>query len=284
MGKFQRKFRQISSLRRVRLPRPAPVSTARSVSQLLLLAGIGLAASGFLAAQVPAQTPIPNQPAPNQPAPNQPAPKRPEPNRPVMSGASKNALPTSGPAMAGPVVGGPVVGGPAMSSPPASGPAMNGPAMSGPAMSGPAGAVLAERIVQRLDDIQQALGRGDTGAKTQAAQAGLVDLLDQLAAAAERQEAAEQGEGGGASAGAAGQPKPMPAPAPSLAADRDEKPEKDGAPPPASPSADGPTGAWGKLPAQQREAFLQSLREKRFPARYQRILEQYYRGFREPTP
>lgn len=156
--------------------------------------------------------------------------------------------------------------------------------MNGQAMNGPAGAVLAERIVQRLDDIQQALGRGDTGAKTQAAQAGLVDLLDQLAAAAERQEAAEQGEGGGASAGAAGQPKPMPAPAPSLAADRDEKPEKDGAPPPASPSADGPTGAWGKLPAQQREAFLQSLREKRFPARYQRILEQYYRGFREPTP
>lgn len=143
---------------------------------------------------------------------------------------------------------------------------------------------LAERVVQRLEEIKQGLGRGDTGAKTQAAQTGLVELLDQLATAAERQEAAEQGQGGGASAGSAAQPKPMPAPAPSLASEEQPKPDKEGPEPPGAPSSDGPPGAWGKLPAKQREAFLQSLREKRFPARYQRILEQYYRGFRGATP
>jgi hypothetical protein len=163
-------------------------------------------------------------------------------------------------------------------------PAMARPPANAPSMSGPVGPEIADRIVQRLDDIQQALGRGDTGTKTQAAQSGLVELLDQLATAAERQEAAEQGQGGGASAGSAAQPKPMPAPTPSLAADSDQKPEQDAPQPSGTPSSDGPPGAWGKLPAQQREAFLQSLREKRFPARYQRILEQYYRGFRDSPP
>lgn len=145
------------------------------------------------------------------------------------------------------------------------------------------GPEIADRIVQRLDEVKQGLSRGDTGAKTQAAQSGLVDLLDQLATAAARQEAAEQGQGGGASAGAASQPKPKPAASPSIA-DDDPKPDKVGPQPPGSPSSDGPPGSWGKLPAQQRDAFLQSLREKRFPARYQRILEQYYRGFRGSMP
>ncbi|MFM7071829.1 MAG: hypothetical protein ACKO38_08570 [Planctomycetota bacterium] len=152
------------------------------------------------------------------------------------------------------------------------------------AAQGPAaGPEIAERIVQKLDEVKQGLGRGDTGSKTQAAQSGLVDLLDQLATAAARQEAAEQGQGGGASSGAAAQPKPMPAASPSIA-DDEPKPDKAEPQPRSSPSSDGPPGAWGKLPAQQREAFLQSLREKRFPARYQRILEQYYRGFRGSMP
>ncbi len=244
MGKFQRKIGKFPRQAVRGGLLPAPAT----ITLFVLFAWTGQALSQVAAAQSPSNAATPTKPPPSKTA----APPTTSPAPPLANRPGQEAMPR--------------------------------PPAAGSAMSTPAGPELAERIVQRLDEIKQAFGRGDTGAKTQAAQTGLVELLDQLAASAERQEAAEQGQGGGAAASAATQPKPMPAPAPSLATDDEQKPDRNESQPPSSPSSEGPPGAWGKLPAQQREAFLQSLREKRFPARYQRILEQYYRGFRGSTP
>ena len=136
---------------------------------------------------------------------------------------------------------------------------------------------LTKRLHQRLDDAKRRLAAGDAGPATQAAQTDVVETLDRLIVAAQRQEAAQRSDGGAGASGASTVPKEN-SPRDIAAAEstaQDDPSSKPGQ----GPSGDGSPGAWGRLPQREREALLQSLRDRGFPPRYRTILEQYYRSF-----
>jgi hypothetical protein len=115
------------------------------------------------------------------------------------------------------------------------------------------------------------LQAGDSGTEVQQRQQRAVELLDTLIAEAESQE-----QSGGGS-GSESQPDRRPGSAP-------RSPMPDSRLPPGSFRGEGslrearranPGEMWGAMPPAERERVLQVLRE-RFPARYRRLVEQYY--------
>ncbi|MFO0819221.1 MAG: hypothetical protein U1A77_14840 [Pirellulales bacterium] len=139
---------------------------------------------------------------------------------------------------------------------------------------------IVERARDRLAQAKQLLAQGQTGPDTQAAQTDTLEAIDRLIEAAQRQEAAERQAGG---AGASGRTQaPKPAASPEQTADPSPKPNDDNSPNMSSQPPSGMPGAWGKLPAKEREKLLRTLGEQGFPPRYRAQLEAYYRGLRTP--
>jgi hypothetical protein len=111
------------------------------------------------------------------------------------------------------------------------------------------------------------LGRGDSGGEVQGRQQRIVELLDRLIEASEKQESnAADLNGRGDSRSQASQ-SPM------------QQSQLPGASPEGAPGgldrSVNPGEAWGRMPPEQRERILQAL-DDRFPARYRRLVEQYY--------
>jgi hypothetical protein len=106
----------------------------------------------------------------------------------------------------------------------------------------------------------------DSGTKVQGRQQRVIELLDRLIEDAQQRE--QSGGGGGAGGSQSGSPG---------------SPAQESQLPAGGPDA-GPLGpdrranpgeAWGAMPPAQRERILQALRDS-FPARYRRLVEQYY--------
>lgn len=138
----------------------------------------------------------------------------------------------------------------------------------------------AKSLTDPLDEIERRLGQKDLGTATQAAQSSVLEALDRWIADQKKREAAEKGASGSGSS--AGRQKTT---ARSSADPESSEPEKDtNAPAAGSPSMNGAgQGLWGRLSGPEREAWLQSLRERGFPARYRQQLEQYYRRLSPPS-
>jgi tetratricopeptide (TPR) repeat protein len=108
------------------------------------------------------------------------------------------------------------------------------------------------------------------------AQNKAVELLNRLIKESEEQEQQGQGGGGGGKSSSKGQPGAARG-RPGAPAERSTLPEgpTENGPLRRSPVAR-PGEMWGRMPAQQREKILQSLR-KNFPERYRELVEQYYK-------
>lgn len=132
---------------------------------------------------------------------------------------------------------------------------------------------LLARLYEQLQSARQQLQESDTGAKTRGAQRSAVSLLDQLIAAAERDEA-EQRQGASA-AESAGAPRPQTAPESTA-----PKPEQE-TPPESRPRRpdNGPPAAWGKLRDRQRDEIFSSVPGRPLPPRYRALVDQYFESF-----
>jgi tetratricopeptide (TPR) repeat protein len=123
-------------------------------------------------------------------------------------------------------------------------------------------------IIELMDRSEGRLDEADTGHTTQGVQREIIEKLDELIEMAEK---AEQSSAGSASASQSSSP-----------ASSASLPGGEGGDPKnlrrVSEGED--EDAWGRLPEREREAVLQTLRE-RFPARYRELLEQYYRSIQE---
>jgi hypothetical protein len=146
-----------------------------------------------------------------------------------------------------------------------------------PAMADPIAGIV-ERARDRLAQAKQLLAQGQTGPDTQAAQTDTLEAIDRLIEAAQRQEAAERQTGGAGASGRTQAAKPAASPEPTT--DPSSKPNDDDSPNMSSQPPAGMPGAWGKLPAKEREKLLRTLGEQGFPPRYRAQLEAYYRGLR----
>ena len=126
-------------------------------------------------------------------------------------------------------------------------------------------------VADLMDYSGRRLKSSDGGAMVQTRQKRIVDLLDVLIKDAEEQEknSCKSGSPSGQSGGKAGR---MPA-----------RPMQESRLPGGNPGEDGsrpgrranPGDTWGAMPPAERERILQALRES-FPARYRRLVEQYY--------
>ncbi len=139
-------------------------------------------------------------------------------------------------------------------------------------------------LAQRMTTVQQRLAEGDSGPETQDRQRQILAMLDDLIASG------QQGSGG------SGSPQPPPQ---GQGQDQGQPGPLTGNPaggPPASPAANSvlpggnsprpqglsavrpsdETDAWGDLPIRQRERLVELLQQK-YPQRYSRMLEEYYR-------
>jgi hypothetical protein len=121
----------------------------------------------------------------------------------------------------------------------------------------------------------------DTSHRVRDREQQIIDLLDKLIEEAEQQE--HKGGGGGGKAGGDPQPRDGQGQGPSSGQPAEDSQERNG---PgrigdlhAAPRIE-PGEFWGKLPPDERERILQSIRE-RFPSRYRELVEQYYRSLAE---
>lgn len=156
--------------------------------------------------------------------------------------------------------------GPLAAQPPALPPSPPG------AMSGDATELLA-RLHEQLQSARQRLQQSETGAPTRTAQRGAVSLLDQLIAAAERDEAEKTG--GASAAEASGAPRPQAAPAPA-AEKPDAGPQSESRP---RRPDNGPPGAWGRLRERQRDEIFGAVPGRPLPPRYRALVDQYFESF-----
>lgn len=133
-----------------------------------------------------------------------------------------------------------------------------------------------------MDYVRERLSVPDTGDKVRERQDEILAMLDELIEQAEQQEKSGGGGGGGKRAGAP-QPGGPQGQGQSGGSPAEESDERDG------PGRIGdlhsapriePGEMWGKLPPDERDRILQSIRE-RFPSRYRQLVEQYYRALAE---
>ena len=147
-------------------------------------------------------------------------------------------------------------------------------------------------LLESLDKAKERLAAGDTSGDVQAAQRAALAAFDRLIAAS--QPDSKGAQGGGNSGGKSGSKKPEDPPKepedekPDDTKKPDSKPEsKSGDQDKSKPGAGaaamrGPGGEnWGKLRDRTVAPLLNNLREKKFPPRYQALLEQYYRSFQD---
>jgi hypothetical protein len=125
-----------------------------------------------------------------------------------------------------------------------------------------------DHIARRMRDVTRRLDQGRAGPRTREVQDGVIDSLDKLIAAIEKQQqqSQQQGASGAGGAGRGGEGKPM---EDSQLADgkgagevaRRDLGDKDG---------------WGNLPPHQRDEALQQI-GREFPAHYREAIEQYFK-------
>lgn len=125
-----------------------------------------------------------------------------------------------------------------------------------------------DHIARRMRDVTRRLDQGRAGPRTREVQDGVIDSLDKLIAAIEKQQqqCQQQGASGAGGAGRGGEGKPM---EDSQLADgkgagevaRRDLGDKDG---------------WGNLPPHQRDEALQQI-GREFPAHYREAIEQYFK-------
>jgi hypothetical protein len=133
-----------------------------------------------------------------------------------------------------------------------------------------------------MESCAEQLKRGQTDQTTQQQQTKTADMLGVLIAAIEKQEqqsqqqAAGQGQPGQASASQSGQGREAGQGGQTGGGSR-------GAAQNAAQAAEnaGPQSPWSTLRDRQRDPVYNAIQE-RFPARYQQLLEQYYKSFQEP--
>lgn len=130
-------------------------------------------------------------------------------------------------------------------------------------------------IATVMDYVADRLHVRDGDQRVRERQDDVIAMLDKLI---EEHEQKEQQCGGGGKGGGGGKSQPR---AQGQGRERSEAPGGEGRigdlhrAPEAAPGQ-----AWGKLPPAERERILQSIRE-RFPSRYRRLVEQYYRNLAE---
>ncbi len=133
-----------------------------------------------------------------------------------------------------------------------------------------------------MDYVRERLSVPDTGERVRTRQEEILAMLDQVIEQAEQQEQQGGGGGGGKRAGAP-QPGGPQGQGPSGASPAEESDERSGqgriGDLHAAPRVE-PGEMWGKLPPDERDRILQSIRE-RFPSRYRQLVEQYYRALAE---
>lgn len=125
-----------------------------------------------------------------------------------------------------------------------------------------------DHIARRMRDVTRRLDQGRAGPRTREVQDGVIESLDKLIAAIEKQQqqCQQQGASGAGGAGRGGEGKPM---EDSQLADgkgagevaRRDLGDKDG---------------WGNLPPHQRDEALQQI-GREFPAHYREAIEQYFK-------
>jgi hypothetical protein len=136
-------------------------------------------------------------------------------------------------------------------------------------------------IQAKMDDSHRRLAQGDTGSQTRGRQQQIVTLLKELIAAAEAAESRSQS--------GAGQPQPGQAQAGQSSQQREpgqsgqtgggsRGTDRDATEPPVRGA---PQSPWSKLRDRERDPVFSAI-QQRFPARYQQLLEQYYKSFQAP--
>lgn len=139
-----------------------------------------------------------------------------------------------------------------------------------------------DQVATLMEYVQTRLTVPDTTQRVQQREEQIVALLDKLIEKAEQQ---EKQCGGGGSAKAAGEPLPGGPGGQGQQGQQaaEESYESSGqgriGDLHGAPRVD-PGEMWGKLPPEQRERILQTLRE-RYPSRYRQLVEQYFRSLAE---
>ena len=125
-----------------------------------------------------------------------------------------------------------------------------------------------DHIARRMRDVTRRLGLGRAGAQTRRVQDGVIESLDKLIAAIEKQQQQQDqsGSGGVGGSGKGGTGKPM-----------DDSRIADGKGPGDVTRRDiGDTEGWGNLPPHKREEALQQI-GREFPAHYREAIEHYFK-------
>ena len=125
-----------------------------------------------------------------------------------------------------------------------------------------------DHIARRMRDITRRLDQGRAGPRTRAVQDGVIESLDKLIAAIEKQqqESQCQSSSGAGGSGRGGEGKPM-----------DDSRLADGKGAGEVARRDlGDTDGWGNLPPHKRDEALQQI-GREFPAHYREAIEQYFK-------
>jgi len=140
-----------------------------------------------------------------------------------------------------------------------------------------------------LDDVrdrmrfsQEQLARAETGDIVRAEQKRIVEMLDKLIEDAEQRESKGQGKGKGKKSGQ-GEGKGAGSGSPGSGAGEGQGKGSDD--PTTGPAVrkltrGGPQSPWGQLREKERDPAFSAIKEK-LPARYQQLIEQYYKSFQE---
>lgn len=136
------------------------------------------------------------------------------------------------------------------------------------AMSPSSAAPSLANIVTAMESAQARLTTGELGADTRAQQNRIVSMLGKLIDQAEQQEDSAGNNPDNDSDDQPDQPQELPSP------DESRMNGQSRSMLPESP--------WGHLRDKRRDPILNALRS-RFPARYEQLVEQYYRSFQSPS-
>jgi hypothetical protein len=146
----------------------------------------------------------------------------------------------------------------------------------------PPGASLSD-VHAAMQQAEHGLKAGDTSATTQSQQQTAIEMLTLLIEAAKAREASSQSSSGG------GQSPQKSQSSQSLSQSQSQTQPGDtagsGNQPSEPPAAErterrGPQSPWSKLRDKKRDPVYSAIKE-RFPARYQQLLEQYYKSFQD---
>ncbi len=131
-----------------------------------------------------------------------------------------------------------------------------------------------DHIARRMRDITRRLDLGRAGPKTRGVQDGVIESLDKLITAIEKQQQEQNQSGsGGTGSGKGGSGQPM----------QDSRPAGGKGPGEVTRRDLGDGEGWGDLPPHKREEALQQI-TREFPAHYREVIEQYFKRLATEEP